>query len=98
MRQDDAKSNSAQLVATSSDHLAFGHGKHACPGRFFAANEVKIALIMMLLQYDIAPKDDQAESPITSDYGFMISPSWGLEIQFRRRPQGDASIPNFSEA
>lgn len=35
----------SQLVSTSTDHLGFSHGKHACPGRFFAANEVKIAMV-----------------------------------------------------
>lgn len=27
---------------TSTEFLAFGHGKHACPGRFFATNEIKL--------------------------------------------------------
>lgn len=98
MRQDESKSNSAQLVATSSDHLAFGHGKHACPGRFFAANEVKIVLVMILLQYDIAAKDGQAELPLVSDYGFTIGPHPSHEIQFRRRSPAEVTVPDFSTA
>lgn len=98
MRKDESKSNSSQLVATSSDHLAFGHGKHACPGRFFAANEVKIVLVMILLQYDIAAKDGQADLPLVSDYGFTIGPHPSHEIQFRRRLEGEAAVPDFSTA
>lgn len=45
-------SNQAHLVSTSVDHLAFGHGKHACAGRFFVAHETKIALSHLLLKYE----------------------------------------------
>ena len=44
--------NRAHLVSTSPEHLGFGHGQHACPGRFFAANEVKILLCHLLIKYD----------------------------------------------
>lgn len=33
--------------------MSFGFGRHACPGRFFAANEIKLILARMLLDYDI---------------------------------------------
>lgn len=42
----------AHLVSTSSTHLGFGHGKHACPGRFFASTELKIGLSHLLMKYD----------------------------------------------
>ncbi|KAK0665002.1 Cytochrome P450 monooxygenase pyr3 [Lasiodiplodia hormozganensis] len=41
-----------QFVTTSPEHLGFGHGQHACPGRFFASNEIKIAMAHLLLKYD----------------------------------------------
>jgi cytochrome P450 len=52
MRQEAENHARAQLVMTGPDHLAFGHGNQACPGRFFAANEIKIILIYLLLRYD----------------------------------------------
>lgn len=52
MREELGNANKAQLVATSPNHLSFGHGMHACPGRFFAANEIKIALSYHLMKYD----------------------------------------------
>ncbi|KAI1792379.1 cytochrome P450 [Ganoderma leucocontextum] len=42
-----------QFVNTSADYIPFGHGRHACPGRFFAANEVKMALAYIILNYDL---------------------------------------------
>ncbi|KAJ3578021.1 hypothetical protein NPX13_g2546 [Xylaria arbuscula] len=60
MRDEDGKSNHAHLVTTGTEALGFGHGLHACPGRFFAANELKIALIHLLLKYDLKPSEDYA--------------------------------------
>jgi len=51
-RQEPGQENNWQFVTTSPSHFAFGHGMHACPGRFFAVNEIKIALCHLLLKYD----------------------------------------------
>ncbi|KAI0546095.1 ent-kaurene oxidase [Xylaria curta] len=37
--------------------LGFGFGLHACPGRFFALNEIKIFIATMVLNYDIKPME-----------------------------------------
>ncbi|PAV15333.1 cytochrome P450 [Pyrrhoderma noxium] len=67
-----------QMVATSSEFLAFGHGRHACPGRFFAANELKAMLAYIILNYDVKlPEAKQVSDPLEADQG---SP-----ILFRRR-------------
>lgn len=42
-----------QFVAANEDNMVFGYGRHACPGRFFAANEIKMILARLLLDYDI---------------------------------------------
>jgi cytochrome P450 len=52
MEKRDQGDQKAQYVSTSPEHLGFGHGRHACPGRFFASNEIKIAIIHMLSKYD----------------------------------------------
>ncbi|KAF2188053.1 cytochrome P450 [Zopfia rhizophila CBS 207.26] len=49
---DAAANNKWQFVTTSPEHLGFGHGRHACPGRFFASNEIKVALVHLLLKYE----------------------------------------------
>ncbi|KAG6825307.1 hypothetical protein H0H92_004102, partial [Tricholoma furcatifolium] len=41
------------FVSTHTDALAFGHGLHACPGRFFAANELKLMLAHVVMTYDV---------------------------------------------
>ncbi|KAK1561294.1 cytochrome P450 [Colletotrichum navitas] len=56
MREDAAAGGvnnpAANLVTTSPTHLGFGHGYYACPGRFFASNELKVALVHLLMKYD----------------------------------------------
>ncbi|KAI0102283.1 cytochrome P450 monooxygenase [Nemania sp. FL0031] len=60
LRSQSGKEHAAQLVTTTVDHFGFGHGMHACPGRFFAANEMKVALCHLLIKYDweLAPGTD----------------------------------------
>lgn len=52
MRETEGGEHKAQLVSTVPEHITFGLGKYACPGRFFAANEVKLALCHLLLKFD----------------------------------------------
>ncbi|KAF7540178.1 hypothetical protein G7054_g1529 [Neopestalotiopsis clavispora] len=50
-----------QFVTVTKDFMAFGYGRHACPGRFFAANEIKLMLSRILLDYDIKMPDGFSE-------------------------------------
>ncbi|KAH7069376.1 cytochrome P450 monooxygenase-like protein [Paraphoma chrysanthemicola] len=52
MRESTDNATKALFVTTSPENLTFGHGYHACPGRFFAALEIKIALCHLLIKYD----------------------------------------------
>ncbi|KAI9170784.1 ent-kaurene oxidase [Paramyrothecium foliicola] len=52
IRSQPGNENKAQLATTSTEHFTFGHGQYSCPGRFFAANELKIILCHLLLKYD----------------------------------------------
>lgn len=47
----------AQFVSANERDLSFGYGKHACPGRFFAVNEIKMILARILLHYDVKMPD-----------------------------------------
>ncbi|KAH6875624.1 cytochrome P450 monooxygenase-like protein [Alternaria rosae] len=47
---DNARS---QFVSANETNLSFGYGRHACPGRFFATNEIKLVLTRLILDYDI---------------------------------------------
>lgn len=70
------------MVTTSDQHLAFGHGRHACPGRFFVAHELKMIIAYLLANYDIKPLD---EKPKSLWIGQTIIPPLSVKVQVRRR-------------
>ena len=41
------------FTTTSPTYLGFGHGRHACVGRFFAAQELKLLLAYTFTKYDM---------------------------------------------
>jgi cytochrome P450 monooxygenase-3 len=71
--------------------LHFGHGIHACPGRFFASNEIKVVLIELLQNWDIRLKGDEKgvggveKRPESRQFEMAYSPNESAEIEFRRR-------------
>lgn len=80
--------NTGQLVTTGADHLAFGHGKHACPGRFFAANEVKIAVAYIVMNYDIRLSGTQAPQPMRHGIELLADPIATIQVR-KRVPEVD---------
>ncbi|TLS22089.1 uncharacterized protein PpBr36_09510 [Pyricularia pennisetigena] len=69
------------FATTSADFLAFGHGRHACPGRFFAAAELKLMLAHILLDYDIETR----QRPRNKWYGVSRTPDMEATVRIRRR-------------
>ncbi|KAJ3545459.1 hypothetical protein NM208_g2495 [Fusarium decemcellulare] len=68
MRQRPGEENRWQFVSTSPEFLSFGHGTHACPGRFFASNEIKIAMVQLLLNFDWRVAGNPPESRFASRF------------------------------
>ena len=84
-RENPSLRNNSLLVSTSPDHMAFSHGKHACPGRFFAANEAKIALLHLLLKYDF--RLDNKENTEWLEMGEQMIVNPFVKISVRRRKE-----------
>jgi cytochrome P450 len=80
----------SMLVATSKDHTAWGHGKHGCPGRFFAAMEVKVALIHLLTKYDMKLENPGTAAPKVKGFSMLVNPDARIKVQ--RRDEKFASI------
>ncbi|KAF3031354.1 hypothetical protein E8E11_000667 [Didymella keratinophila] len=81
MRKQPGLGNKAQLVSATVDHMGFGFGLHACPGRFFASEEIKIALAHMLMNYDMRLVPGCDISPRQHGFSLLASPTAKLEIR-----------------
>ncbi|KAL6788456.1 cytochrome P450 [Trichoderma sp. SZMC 28012] len=85
MRQESAEaSNRWQFTSLNDTNLNFGAGKHACPGRFFAGNEIKLILAFFLINYDVRlKKGDERPKPMAMV--MTKGPDAKAEFEFRRR-------------
>ncbi|RPD64607.1 cytochrome P450 [Lentinus tigrinus ALCF2SS1-7] len=82
---EDAGSTRHQFVNTSDEYMAFGRGKHACPGRFFAAMELKIILAYLLMNYDMELQDKSTGRPANVHLGIAIVPDPNAMVVFKKR-------------
>ncbi|KAF4997932.1 hypothetical protein FDECE_11945 [Fusarium decemcellulare] len=82
----DEKVPPVNLVSTSPEFLPFGHGKHACPGRFLIDFELKMILAYVLRNYDIKfPKEYEGERPPNVWMAEALVPPEGVKIMVKRR-------------
>ncbi|KAI6469461.1 hypothetical protein MCOR17_003810 [Pyricularia oryzae] len=86
LRLRDDSNNANQYVSTSNEMFAFGHGRHACPGRFLASSELKVALAHMLLKYDWElDETDKMPKFFDNETAHMTSPM--VKLMIRRRKE-----------
>ncbi|KAH7141617.1 putative cytochrome P450 [Dactylonectria macrodidyma] len=75
-----------QYVASNTSSMSFGYGRHACPGRFFAAQEIKAIMSFILREYDVrfSPGQTRPKSfPVESQ--FLPNPIATVEFKRRER-------------
>ncbi|KAJ7066322.1 cytochrome P450 [Mycena amicta] len=73
-----------QMITTAPEHLAFGTGKHACPGRFFAVTELKAMLAHLVLEYDIKAEVEGVRPP-DEVFGVRAYPNSKGKVFLRKR-------------
>ncbi|KAL9530972.1 Cytochrome P450 monooxygenase [Sphaerulina musiva] len=74
----------AMLVTTSENFLSFGHGRHSCPGRFFAAQEMKLMLAYIVLTYDVRIEGTGRPKNIEIKGAAFPDPGARLLVRLRR--------------
>lgn len=78
---------SLSFVSTGSQFLTFGHGKHACPGRYLVEFELKMILAYVLLHYDLElPEEYGGKRPPVTWIGEVLMPPSEAKIRARQRP------------
>lgn len=71
-------------MTTNEQNLFFGYGKHACPGRFFAANEIKMILARSILEYDIKNVDGVEGRMKNIENGRSSTPDAAKQLMFKK--------------
>ena len=83
-KESDEASNRWQFTSLSDTNINFGAGRHACPGRFFAGNEIKVVLAHFLIGYDVRLKAGE-QRPEAMAMVMTKAPKAGTQLEFRRR-------------
>ena len=83
MLESSTKTN-VGIISSSLDHLPFGLGRHICPGRYFAACELKLILAHVVMTYDVKL---EIEGVRPQDMWFMDNcvPNPNANVLFRKR-------------
>jgi len=84
IREQEGESSKYLISSLDLDYVLFGHGRHACPGRFFAATEVKAMLAHIVLNYDVKMTNGGGR-PVNECYGASSLPNTKAEVLFRKR-------------
>ncbi|KAF8183275.1 cytochrome P450 [Mycena galopus ATCC 62051] len=72
------------MVTTSPNHVVYGHGRHACPGQFFAALQLKTALAHILINYDVKAEIEGVR-PLDHEFSLFKVPNTRGQIYIRKR-------------
>jgi len=77
-------SNKHAFAATDTTVLGFGHGKTACPGRFFASLVIKMSIVKLISEYDFEFLPNQTRPKNWVAHEFLFASPWD-KIRIRRR-------------
>lgn len=76
--------NRFQFASPTYDSMQFGFGRDACPGRFFASNQIKIILAYILSHYDIKFEDGVVGRPKNIMFEVNVSADPTKMVLFKR--------------
>ncbi|KAK8060829.1 Cytochrome p450 [Apiospora saccharicola] len=79
--RDSGGNNKQHHFATvSDDSVTFGSGFHACPGRFFAQDVIKLLLASLLIRYDFKFAEEGQKRPVDMTDNLVVYPNATVPI------------------
>ncbi|KAI5837190.1 cytochrome P450 [Morchella snyderi] len=78
-----------QLVSPERGFMTWGHGKHGCPGRFFAATQMKVLLAYIISNYEFKIDGDL---PRTEFFAFSRMFDSRARLMLRRHDDARVSL------
>ncbi|KAM5543812.1 hypothetical protein V8D89_002429 [Ganoderma adspersum] len=82
----DADGARKTFVTTSDDYIPWGNGKYSCPGRFFAAVELKITLAYLVMNYDMM-FEGGGRRPPNEFWATTVHAAPNTTVLFKARPR-----------
>lgn len=90
MRQADPEAAKRhQFTSVNSHSTNFGFGRMACPGRFFADNEIKLIVAYLLMHYDFKLPSGQTERYKNIEMGVAVGSVLALAASCLISPRHD---------
>ena len=83
-----------QYVMVDKDHMHFGHGKHACPGRAVAVNELKLILGSFLLNYELKYPEGKSR-PVNKTMDEFVFADPAATLLLRNRKDISQDVPQL---
>ncbi|KAH0592036.1 hypothetical protein MHUMG1_10247 [Metarhizium humberi] len=87
MRHDPKLVSSCDLTSTNERSMHFGIGRHACPGRFMVSDEVKLAMVHLLQNFDFCV-ENFGPRPKNMPFGKFILPDMSAKVWLRPSTRG----------
>ncbi|QYT05082.1 hypothetical protein H0G86_011977 [Trichoderma simmonsii] len=84
LRENPEDTNRFQFASPSYDSMQFGFGNDACPGRFFASNQIKIILSYILSNYDIKFEDSVKGRPKNFMFEVNVMADPTVKVLFKK--------------
>ncbi|KAI1075208.1 P450 monooxygenase [Whalleya microplaca] len=84
MRDDLKLKSSCDFTATNEQSMHFGIGRHACPGRFMVSDEVKLAILHLLRNFEISMENFRPR-PRNIPFGKFMLPNTYAKVWLRSR-------------
>ncbi|RGP74498.1 hypothetical protein FLONG3_6057 [Fusarium longipes] len=84
MRQGPGQENKYRYSSVGREDLSWGFGRHACPGRYLSAVNIKLIMSELLMNYDIRLCDG-ASRPPNIEFEVLCSPDPNYEILLKSR-------------
>ena len=79
-----------QFATTDTNNVHFGHVLQACPGRFFASNEIKLILAHILIMFEFkSPNKKIRPTSFTFDGAIIPNSTAKIMIHQRDIPEHD---------
>ncbi|KAI0182295.1 cytochrome P450 [Xylaria flabelliformis] len=75
----------APMTAVTHDMLPWGTGAHACPGRFLAADGIKMMVLNLLFMYDVKYPAGVTSRPKNDDAHLTMGPAAKMPLLFRQK-------------